>query len=114
MCRTRMPYDVEQVRRLGERRSRITIGSHEPSGKVRDTTMFSQNYAGVLNAIESDRPTRFFISVADPAAISATFDRWARSRGLMGLSSSLPWRKRIQAAKSCIRICWLCDCREQL
>jgi SAM-dependent methyltransferase len=56
MCRTRMPYDVEQVRRLGE----TTIAYYDRFARAfwegtRHHDV-SQNYAAFLNAIESDPP----------------------------------------------------------
>ena len=56
MCRTRIPYDVEQVRRLGE----TTIAYYDRFARAfwegtRHHDV-SQNYAAFLNAIESDPP----------------------------------------------------------
>src|ERR1700682_4128079 len=110
MCRTRKPYDVEQVRRLGE----TTIAYYDRFAPAFwDGTRHhdvSQNYAAFLNAVESDPPYSILDLGCGPGR-SATFDRWGtKPWGSMGLSNSLPWRERTQAARSCIRICWLCDC----
>src|SRR5438105_10829506 len=56
MWRTRIPYDVEQVRRLGE----TTIAYYDRFARAFwDGTQHhdvSQNYAAFLNAVESDPP----------------------------------------------------------
>jgi len=56
MCRTRIPYDLEQVRRLGE----TTIAYYDRFARAFwDGTRHhdvSQNYAAFLNAVESDPP----------------------------------------------------------
>ncbi len=56
MCRTRISYDVEQVRRLGE----MTIAYYDRFARAFwDGTRHhdvSQNYAAFLNAIESEPP----------------------------------------------------------
>ena len=56
MCRTRIPYDLEQVRRLGE----ATIAYYDRFARAFwDGTRHhdvSQNYAAFLNAVESDPP----------------------------------------------------------
>src|SRR5260370_6556452 len=56
MCRTRKPYEVEQVRRLGE----TTIAYYDRFARAfwngtRDHDV-SQNYAAFLDAIEADPP----------------------------------------------------------
>jgi SAM-dependent methyltransferase len=56
MCRTRKPYDVEEVRRLGE----TTIAYYDRFasafwGGTRHHDV-SQNYAALLGAIEGDPP----------------------------------------------------------
>jgi len=56
MCRTRIPYDLEQVRRLGE----TTIAYYDRFARAFwDGTRHhdvSQNYAAFLDAIEGEPP----------------------------------------------------------
>ena len=101
MIRTPRSYNAERIRHL----SATTIAYYDRFARAFwDGTRHhdvSQNYAGIPPCDRGRvHPIRFLISVADPAAISVTFDPWGtKPSGSMDRSNSSAWRGRIQAAR---------------
>src|SRR3954471_5067048 len=78
----------------------------EMSDKLIDAQMSARITRHSSMPSRATHHTRSWISVADPAAISVIFDPWdMKPWGLTDLGNSSPWRARIRAARSCIRIC---------
>src|SRR6516162_8910230 len=111
MSRTAGWYDPDQLQRLSD----TTIAYYDRFARAfwEGTRHHgvSQNYAALLNAIESEPPFSILDPVVDPAGISVTSDPWGtKPWGSMDLGTSSPWRARIRNARSSIRIFWRCNC----
>src|SRR5204862_3615106 len=109
MSSTQKPRGAEEVRRLGE----TTIAFYDRFARAfwngtRDHDV-SQNYAALLDAIEGDPPYCILDLGCGPGRDLGYF----RSLGheaidSMDLGNSPRWREHIRAARSCIKISWLC------